>query len=1116
MAEPKKTTPRYLALGTRYKERKNNPPPGLKWRSVTLDESGKVKDKQTLESIAEEYSLRPIDLVLRNWDTADVDEINWYLYNYVGCRQHNGKWYTFSNSDNPGMLLVPDMPLSHKKSPLKSVDAIRGGAAKANSQLQVQVIEWLANGKTIDVSGKWLYVFSGQGSVNFGYDPPPDPPRKDAGADGQPGSAFTLDFPGVFHLKEKPDKLEYEIHITSDKPPSPDTLNHATGKSSSGEPKYKFGNNWYLLDHKALQKATSENREQRTSHGFSKSKTVSIDLSQNKRFYFLLSPVQLGPEAIKYAMNNPGGLTPLIKGNVKLGLWDPKDPNQNMGPTLADIERNPIPLRVIDPYAWAQNIVEDVYQDGLKQYVDWISSKQNPTIKELQAKTGWEPDHLYVAQILKSVRDSHKKPGSIDAELKEPAKWKKDLEIWEKELVQRNAELTADAHRNLIELFEWLNGPAHQIIDTAILKDTNANSSEDSMDLGLGITHWADCLEYMFALEPGVVYLRDKLKRPGSFPYEILLKYFKDLDKDTFNFKPSNTQTKGFRWGNEGMLKLLWLDNFVSSSPAVPTNATQQEVEKKNAEYLKKRRDNLIKFFNEQQILPVKLQAPASLPGVSGGGANYTIISTVTNSSLDFLDKVFTYIIDPDINIPRKNWVLNRLANLEEWFQKRPAAAKFTAKGVGYTLKIAALGIGSYNLYTAITTARWDYQKNESTVSKLDWFSASSGATMAVQDVLAEIAALSKRAGMQRLFPQLMVTSGGPKWGVGAVQGLTVAGKVFAFVNVTAMIVSGVTTMIMMHDSLKQAYARGDYTAAKFYFAGAVGGAVMVTGAAVFGLSLMKIGWVFGATGAGATIGIVLFFVGGIVAAIATIGGWLFSSDDDYQVFARKCFLGKEGHKEPRFEHTYTAWHGGLASSNDPPDWSHASEEGPKSWEIDKQKRAIINLLGRFNLKTKPENFDSNKQSYRGTLKLEITPGLFPIGSTVEVALHYSGNSSETSAVLEWNPNSKGSFERLTFAKSGIFDVEKIDAIFNSPDGKTVKSISVYAYNLDYELNKGTLLTTVSVRYPNNKDNVIRTRKLVIGLDIPTDAPEAAKRFVQGRTIQIKADDNEETSGLFE
>lgn len=1118
MAEPTKTEPR-LKLGIRYKERKNNPPPGLEWR--------RVKDKETLQSIADEYGIRPVDLALYNWHTVKPEEINWYLYNFVGCRLYKGKWYVFSatGDKNKGWILVPDYPPTIKKGPPKSVDAVRGGSAKLDTKLQVYVVEWLASGKTRDVSGKWLYVFSGAGGtgVNFGYQPPPAPPLRDAAPDAQPGTAFTLDFPGYFHLKEKPDKLEYEILVTSEDAPSTDFLVAAGGaKKDDGKPFYNYGGKWYVLsDPTVLQKATAESRATRATHALRNSKTVTIDLApngQSRRFYFLLSPVQLGPEAIKSAMNNPEGLVPLLRSDVDDSTdWDPRDPDQNVGPLPGDIKKNPVTLRVFDPYAWAENVAEEVYEDSLRVYVEWMNSKKSETIKELSDKTKWATlDHLYVAQILRSVRDNHPKPDSIDDELKDVAEWKKNLEIWEKELVQRNAELNANAHRDLLQLIQWLDGPAHRIIETAVLKDTTADSPQDAIDTGWGILHWAICTERLFALEPGVVFLRDVLSRPGAVPSDVVLKHFKDLDKDNFVYKLSDKEVKGFRYGYQGVLSFLALKDFISPPPAsVAASGTRQDYLMNLAKYNEKKRDNLIKFFNDLQILPVQLQAPKTLPAMPPGGANWAVVSTAVNSFLDFGDKaIATYIIDPNIHIPsgkHKGKVLNWLANREAWFKAHPKSSIITAKTFSYGLKGFAAFAGFYNLHAAVTTARYDYQRNQMTVSGWDWASTISGVTLAVQDVLAEIAALSKNATMGRIFPQLMVTSGGPAWGVGAARVIGIAGATFAAVNFAAMLISGVATVVAMHRNKVNSLSRGDYTAAKFYGVGVVGGVMMTTGAIVFGYALLQAGLGASATGIGATVGVVLFFVGGLLAAIGSIFGSLFSSDD-FQVFARKCFLGKEGDKEPRFG----VFFNDKQIDVDPPEWSHAAKSGKDTWSIEKQKRAIINLLGRFTLKTKPDKFDEKKESFYGTVEFKIKPGLFRPGSTVEVALHYGQKGTQTAFAAEWTPEDFRKSERIFGINkgSGIFDAENSRIYINSSDRQSAKEIIVWVDGLNYEMKKGTLLTTVSIRYPDNKVNVIRVRKAVINLRVTANAIQSGIDYARGK--KIKADDNEETSGLFE
>ncbi len=1082
----------YLVLGVRYKERKNNPPPGLAWY--------KTKDGDTLEMIAYDYGLREIDLALMNWHTDKTNEINWYLYNFLGWSKPEGKFYVFSpvKDKDKGWILIPDIPDSIKKAPPQKVDAARGGKSTLDSKLQVRVVEWLANGSAREVSGKWLYVFSGQSGKDFGYKPPPLPPGKDAPPSGQPGTAFPLRKPQEFHLAAVPDKLEYEIMITSETGPSSDLIKLATGLKDAGKPYYQVGNIWYFeSDQAILKNATTENRSKRTTHAFQNRKTVLIDLApegKNKRYYFLLSPVQLGAEAIKFAIDNPNGLTPLLRTNAR-GLkpdpskFDPDQPDQNIGPAPEDIIQNPITLPVIDPYSFAENIAEQVYTDALKTYIEWFSSKKNETIKELHEKTGWETlDHLYVAQVLKSVRDSHPKPGDIDDELVDAALWKENLKIWEKELNQRHSEINAAAHESLLWLIKVLESPGHKIIETAILKDTTGNKPHDEIDIAHGILHWAACTEHMFALEPGVVYLREVLDKTGSVPVELVTKHFKGLDKDAFTINVTETHLAGWRYGYVGLLKLQSLQEFVSPPPPISSNLTPVERRKLLAEYNQKKRDNLIKVLNNLKILPVEVKA-LPLNSLKDISFNWSIGSVAVNSMLDFADKWTTWIITPEIQIPQgpeRGRFLNRMAKIEAWFKRRsPWFSNGVNMGTSYGLKGFALYAGYRNFMSAFVTARYDYQTNQSTATGLDKVSAVAGATLAVQDVLAEIGALGgneflkkrfprmtfQMARLQTVFPSLM-TTGGPSWGVGAARVMGIAGTAFAGLNVIAMFTSGVTTVISSYRSRTQSLSRGDYTAANFYMVGIIGGVVMTSGAIVFGVALWQAGAAVSATGVGATVGVVLFLVGGIIAAIGSIFGSLFSSDD-YEVFARKCFLGIDGKREPRF--SFDAGNGQKVLM-DPPDWSMAEKSGTKTWEIDKQKRGILNLLGKFKVKTEFIKADPKQLNSQPTIKMNISPGLFMDGNTIEIALHYKSETENTVAKLEFDvPNATHSFSP-SVGKGNLFTAENLIAPRTFYKGTVV--IKVTISKLNYEPKRGSLLTTVTMRNPNH-DFVIRVKKLV-------------------------------------
>jgi hypothetical protein len=1093
MATPKETKP-LLVLGISYKEHKNSPPPGLKWV--------KLKKGDTFGTIADTYGVRPLDLFLYNWHSVKPFEINWYLKHYVGCRANNGRTYIFDGGENPGMLLVPDVPPSVANGPATVVDAVRNGKATSDSKIQVYVSEWVANGSSVPVSGKWVYVFSGSGGVDFGKKFEPGPPllynpeglpRDPA---GEPFSAFTLDFPGAFSIAEKADKLEYEIYVTSEEDPTPDLL-AAVGVKEKASPGFKTGKNWYFLsDPTILKKATSNGRNSRTTHAFrgaASNGLVTIDLSKDHRYYFLLSPVQLGPEGIKAAMNNPDGMIPLLKPGLQTQLWSPDNPDgpsisTYVGPTAADIKKGRIRLGVIDPYAWAENLAEDVYAYSVTTYATWVSSKHNETLDELKENTGWDLPRYSLAKVLKTIRDSHAKPASIDSELKDAAKWKDDLQEWDRLLVEKNATINANVGRDLQQILKWMDGPGHRIIEAAILSDTSANQSQDAIDIARGLLHWSICTENLIAMEPGIAWLRETLSTLGNVAYNMLLKDLKDIGKDNFNWTPSPTQVKAFRYGQHGVLNLIALADFVTPKLDFST-FNRQEFLAAFAKYRDTRRKNLIKFFNDSQILPGKVEIPKgfTLTEISSSSATWSVGSTAAVSMLDMVDKWTTYVIDKDVNIPRdKGKVLNWLADLEVWFGKRPKFSKIANLGSSYVLKVVSLGLSTYNLYSTVTTARHDYQHS---VSPTTWASAISGSTLAVQDALAEVGAIVEKrlgtAAISRVFPQL-ITTGGTAWR--AVQITGIAGRVFAGVNVLAMVISGVTTMVSMGTSAAKSYRNGDYAAATFYGIGVLGGAMMVAGGLTLGYAMMTAGGAASATGVGATVGVVLFAIGGIIAGISALFAW-WKSSDELQIFARKCFLGNQGDHEPRW-------------GDDPPDWSMANKSSTDSWPIDMQRRGLFNLLGRFKVETKPAATYERGRKYYGDINFKVTPGYFPDGSSIEFALHEE-DGQQTMAAFRWeayNPAEPIPKTELLVNRTygGMFNPDAMRCYFTVNDGQ-VKAAITRAPSIKYIDRGAALLATVTVHL-GGETSTIRCRKLVMK---------------EGKVYGVTIGDGEETSDIY-
>jgi hypothetical protein len=108
-----------------------------------------------------------------------------------------------------------------------------------------------------------------------------------------------------------------------------------------------------------------------------------------------------------------------------------------------------------------------------------------------------------------------------------------------------------------------MDGPAHRIIEAAIISDAIANQSQDAMDIARGLLHWSICTENLIAMEPGIAWLRETLSAPGNVAYNMLLKDLKDIGKDNFNWTPSPKQVKAFRYGQHGVLDLIALADFV-------------------------------------------------------------------------------------------------------------------------------------------------------------------------------------------------------------------------------------------------------------------------------------------------------------------------------------------------------------------------------------------------------------------------------------------------------------------------------------------------------------------------------------------------------------------------
>jgi hypothetical protein len=77
----------------------------------------KVGDRDSWDSLAKQFNMDAWQLIRFNYPNLPADtriaalEVNWYLQQYVGCRNvtQDGRNYMFSNSANPGFIYVPSL-----------------------------------------------------------------------------------------------------------------------------------------------------------------------------------------------------------------------------------------------------------------------------------------------------------------------------------------------------------------------------------------------------------------------------------------------------------------------------------------------------------------------------------------------------------------------------------------------------------------------------------------------------------------------------------------------------------------------------------------------------------------------------------------------------------------------------------------------------------------------------------------------------------------------------------------------------------------------------------------------------------------------------------------------
>lgn len=102
----------------------------------------KVQDGDNWWSLAEKYGRKdPWDIIQYNFETKNPEEVNYYLEKLIGCHKSNdGKNYSFSSSDSPGIVYIPPAPWYPSHGPYQKVDwrqILQEGAACLLPELPV-------------------------------------------------------------------------------------------------------------------------------------------------------------------------------------------------------------------------------------------------------------------------------------------------------------------------------------------------------------------------------------------------------------------------------------------------------------------------------------------------------------------------------------------------------------------------------------------------------------------------------------------------------------------------------------------------------------------------------------------------------------------------------------------------------------------------------------------------------------------------------------------------------------------------------------------------------------------------------------------------------------------
>lgn len=290
----------------------------------------------------------------------------------------------------------------------------------------------------------------------------------------------------------------------------------------------------------AFQKKHKDRWKQQRESGLSLPLTTPN--GDNIRYYFLLSSIRLGPEALGAAIEEGAadGLSiwaPKVLNKTDGRFYPPKGKLKGMTPKYAtelqksiigpgsrivskrDAKWELFAIGVVDPYHFAGDIMDNLYQRALDDFLKVFNSVNsggygaNSAMKphlNYRNNRGSIYELYFIAMTLTAVRKSYKDKGES------VPKWdgesaRRVIRFVESKLKKlKNA---CEARANF--LTNWLASPAHRLIDIGISKDTveqkKGMMAEDrevaADDRAYGLAHWHNMTTLLGFTTTGTVFL---------------------------------------------------------------------------------------------------------------------------------------------------------------------------------------------------------------------------------------------------------------------------------------------------------------------------------------------------------------------------------------------------------------------------------------------------------------------------------------------------------------------------------------------------------------------------------------------------------------------------------